>query len=58
MKFNYSCACCGRKISDGKFNFGLGCLKKVCNLMQIKNVKNLKGEYLLNNKVQRLCIRN
>ena len=25
--------------------------------MQIKNVKNLKGEYLLNNKIQRVCNR-
>ena len=45
------CALCGRKISNGEFNFGLGCLK------QIKNVKNLKGEYLLNNKIQRVCNR-
>lgn len=51
------CALCGRKISNGEFNFGLGCLKKACNSMQIKNVKNLKGEYLLNNKIQRVCNR-
>lgn len=49
------CALCGRKISNGEFNFGLGCLKKACTLLRIKNVKNLKGEYLLNNKIQRVC---
>lgn len=49
------CALCGRKISNKKFNFGLGCLKKVCTSLQIKNVKNLKGEYILNNKIQREC---
>ena len=51
------CALCGRKISNGEFNLGLGCLKKAYNSMQIKNVKNLKGEYLLNNKIQRVCNR-
>lgn len=49
------CALCGRKINNREFNFGLGCLKKACTFLQIKNVKNLKGEYLLNNKIQRLC---
>lgn len=49
------CALCGRKINNREFNFGLGCLKKACTSLQIKNVKNLKGEYLLNNKIQRLC---
>ena len=51
------CALCGRKINNREFNFGLGCLKKACTFLQIKNVKNLKGEYLLNNKIQRLCKR-
>ena len=39
------CALCGRKINNREFNFGLGCLKKACTFLQIKNVKNLKGEY-------------
>ena len=49
------CALCGRKISNREFNFGLGCLKKSCTSLQIKNVKNLKGEYVLNSKIQRIC---
>lgn len=49
------CSLCGRKISDTKYNFGLGCLKKMCNSVGVYNVKNLKGESLLDRKISKLC---
>ena len=36
------CGLCGRKTSNVKYNYGLGCLKKLCNFIRINNVKNLK----------------
>lgn len=45
------CILCGRKISDEKYNFGLGCLKKSCQCVGIENAKNLKFENKLNNKI-------
>ena len=48
------CNLCGRKISDERYSFGLGCLKKVCSYVEIKNVKNLKAENKLNSKVQKI----
>ncbi len=29
------CILCGRKISNTRYNFGLGCLKKMCNRVNI-----------------------
>ena len=49
------CGLCGRKTSNVKYNYGLGCLKKLCNFIRINNVKNLKGENLLNSKILKLC---
>lgn len=48
------CSLCGRKISNEEYCFGLGCLKKTCGIVGIKNVKNLKYETKLNNKIQKL----
>ena len=48
------CSLCGRRISDEKYNFGLGCLKKTCAMVGIKNAKNLKYENQLNTKIQKL----
>ena len=49
------CALCGRKISNREYNFGLGCLKKMCNSVGLYNVKNMQGEDLLNKRVSKLC---
>ncbi len=49
------CILCGRKISNTRYNFGLGCLKKMCNRVNIYNAKNLKAENLLDRKISRLC---
>lgn len=49
------CALCGRKISNTRYTYGLGCLKKMCNSVNVHNVKNLKGESLLNRKILKLC---
>ena len=48
------CSLCGRKISNEEYCFGLSCLKKSCEIVGIKNVKNLKAETRLNNKIQKL----
>ena len=48
------CSLCGRKISNEGYCFGLSCLKKSCAIVGIKNVKNLKAENRLNNKIQKL----
>lgn len=48
------CILCGRKISNEKYNFGLGCLKKSCQCVGITNAKNLKFENNLNNKICKL----
>ena len=42
------CSLCGRKMSSANNHFGLNCLKKSCDLLNIKNIKNLKGEKTLN----------
>ncbi len=49
------CSLCGRKISQVNYNFGLGCLKKSCKLIDINAVKNIKGENTLNNSICKLC---
>ena len=49
------CALCGRKISNTRHTYVLGCLKKMCNSVNVHNVKNLKGESLLNRKILKLC---
>lgn len=43
------------KLATTKYNFGLGCLKKMCNSVGVYNVKNLKGESLLDRKISKLC---
>lgn len=45
------CALCGRKISNVNHIFGLNCLKKMCNFMEISDVKKLRDEVLLNRKI-------
>lgn len=52
------CSLCGKKISNTKYSFGLGCLKKSCSILNIANVKNLKGETTLNNKIVKICDKN
>lgn len=49
------CMLCGRKISDTRYNFGIGCLKKTCLSMHIDGIKNLNGEEELNRKIIFLC---
>lgn len=49
------CMLCGRKISDTRYNFGIGCLKKTCLSMHIDDIKNLNGEAELNRKILFLC---
>ncbi len=49
------CTLCGRELSNTKYTFGLGCLKKMCCSINISDVKNLKGEELLNKKILKLC---
>ena len=49
------CILCGRKITNHNYSFGLGCLKKMCTYTDIKGVKNLKGEDLLNRKILKIC---
>ena len=49
------CILCGRKISNTKYSFGLGCLKRTCLLMNIDGIKNLNGETELNRKIMFLC---
>lgn len=46
------CILCGRKISNTKYNFGIGCLKKTCLSMHIDDIKNLNGEAELNRKIR------
>ena len=48
------CSLCGRKISNRRYCFGLGCLKKVCTMIGIERAKNLKHEARVNNEVQRV----
>lgn len=48
------CSLCGREISGEENCFGLVCLKKMCNMVGIKRVSNLKKENVLNFKVQLL----
>ena len=49
------CILCGRKISNSKYNFGLNCLKRMCNTVGIDDVKNLNGEVALNKRVLELA---
>lgn len=49
------CILCGRKISDPGYNFGLGCLKKMCIYTHISDVKSLKSENKLNTNISRIC---
>lgn len=49
------CILCGRKITDTKYNFGLGCLKKAGKFASVYNIKNLKGESLLDRKILKEC---
>ena len=49
------CILCGRKISNRDYNFGLGCLKKMCTSVELYNVKNMQGEDLLDKRVLKLC---
>lgn len=48
------CSVCGKNISNKTSHFGLGCLKNMCALIEMDKVKNLKGETLLNNKIEKL----
>ena len=49
------CILCGRKISNTKYNFGLGCLKKVCSSMEMDGIKNLSGQTELDRNIMKLC---
>lgn len=49
------CELCGRKISNNKYNFGIGCLKKTCLTMNIDGIKNSNGEEELNKRIRQLC---
>lgn len=49
------CILCGRKITNTKYSFGLGCLKRMCNTVSIYDIKNLKCESLLDRKILKLC---
>lgn len=49
------CSLCGKKMSSTKnSHFGLNCLKKSCKWVNIKDVKNLKGEKELNQRVMQM----
>ena len=41
------CALCGRKITNGEFSFGLGCLKKGMYFNANKKCKKLKRRILI-----------
>lgn len=49
------CILCGKKINESNHYLGLNCLKKMCQSIGIFNVKNMKGESLLNEKISTLC---
>lgn len=49
------CILCGKKINHKGNNFGLNCLKRSCNFIGINNVKNLKDEKKLQDKIEKLC---
>ena len=49
------CSLCNKKISSDNASFGLNCLKKVCSSVGIEDIKNLKGEKLLNKEIQKIC---
>ena len=49
------CTLCGRKISNTQYNFGLGCLKKMCASVGLYNVRNMQGEDLLDKRILNLC---
>jgi hypothetical protein len=46
-----NCSLCGRKMFVSKYNFGLSCLKKSCDILNIKDIKNLKGEKVLDKDI-------
>lgn len=49
------CILCGRKISNTKYNFGIGCLKKVCLSMEMDGIKSLSGQTELDRNIMKLC---
>lgn len=49
------CILCGRKISNTRYHFGIGCLKKTCLSIGIDGIKNLNGEAELDKKIMILC---
>lgn len=52
------CSLCGRKMNSSNGEFGLNCLKKVCNMLDIKDIKKLNGEKVLNKQVQKILNKN
>lgn len=48
------CELCGRPLVDNKNCYGLACLRKMCLLVGIDDVKNLKRENDLNTKIQKI----
>jgi len=49
------CMLCGRKISNTKYNFGIGCLRKLCLSMEMDGIKNLSGQTELDRNIMKLC---
>ena len=49
------CILCGRKISNTKYNFGIGCLRKVCLSMEMDGIKSLSGQTELDRNIMKLC---
>lgn len=48
------CSLCGRKMIMSNGEFGLNCLKKSGELLNLKNIKNLKDEKTLNKEVTKI----
>lgn len=48
------CSLCGRKMIMSNGEFGLSCLKKSGELLNLKNIKNLKDEKTLNKEVTKI----
>lgn len=49
------CILCGRKISNTEYNFGIGCLRKVCLSMEMDGIKSLSGQTELDRNIMKLC---
>lgn len=49
------CILCGRKISNTQYNFGIGCLKKMCLSMEMDGIKSLSGQTELDRNIMKLC---